>query len=126
MQDGVQLLCEKLGLCLVSAVSAFDFVLQQLLEQPYLNVWMLGLGRDRVEELLGEDGDVRTLLIGESERLNNLAGGEPLAIDQVWFPAELAEPLLRAAASDGGWRCRQSDGVHQRRLFRELDERQQC
>jgi hypothetical protein len=59
VQDGVQLLCEKLGLCLVGAASAFDFVLEQLLEQPYLNVWMLGLGRDRVEELLGEDGDVR-------------------------------------------------------------------
>jgi hypothetical protein len=75
VQHGVQLVGKELGLCLIAAASAFDFVLQQLLEQPYLDVWMVGLGCDRVEELVGEDGDVRTVLVGERECLDDLTCG---------------------------------------------------
>jgi hypothetical protein len=40
-----------LGLSLVGAGAAFDLALEQLLEQPDLDVGVLGLGRQRVEEL---------------------------------------------------------------------------
>jgi len=50
-ENRLDLLAEDLGLSLVGAGTTFDLALEQLLEQPDLDVGVLCLGRQRVKEL---------------------------------------------------------------------------
>ncbi len=73
-------------------VSLFSVVEQQGLEQRSL-VRRLDVRADGViAARLGLDGSTPLLHL---ERLR-LAAGEPLALDRVWLPAEMASPLLQA------------------------------
>ena len=64
-ENRLDLLAEDLGLGLVGAGTTFDLALEQLLEQPDLDVGVLGLGCQRVEELVGEHRDIGAVLLGD-------------------------------------------------------------